>query len=489
MPAEETIFLYVFCLLIAFSLCVFLIPAVRRFARSVGAVDMGAGRRIHAGAVPRLGGAGIFAAFTAAVFLPLAIWQWDAFEERAFAVFLGGASVFLIGAYDDIRGARVWQKLTVEASAAVFVYLAGVRIQTLGNPFGGGLYELGWLGLPATVLWIIVITNAVNLIDGLDGLAALTGLLIALTLFFTGWAEPHHGLMLSALAGGLLGFLIYNYPPASIFMGDSGSLFTGFVLSSLSIMCYGKTAAALTVMAPLLAFGMPLMDMLYAVLRRMYRGMPLGGADREHIHHKLLDMGLSKKKVLAVLFFSNAAIMVFLMVFIWQGPNFHILGLVLFSIAALSGLRLFGYVKFVPIFKEMAKNYEGNKKRRYFNYINKNYRRKMMASGSVEDLKGHIAGLVREYDFNSVKFSMELPGMGRPVIHIQNRPVDGRHVLLDFPILRGKDCLGKISLVKELDGRPIYCTSGVIDALSAGIGGFIERNLTNPGNDFLPPSD
>jgi len=190
-------------------------------------------------------------------------------------VLIASTMVFLIGLYDDFRSVRVRYKLIGEIIAAGIVYAWGVKITILTNPFGTA-FVLGWLSLPVTVLWIIIITNAFNLIDGIDGLAAGTGILIAATLFFLlEGSDIHLRLTFALLAGSLAGFLVYNFPPASIFMGDSGSLFAGFLLASVSIISSHKATAMATMMIPVLAFSMPVIDMLYAVLRRYYRGIPL----------------------------------------------------------------------------------------------------------------------------------------------------------------------------------------------------------------------
>ena len=238
---------------VSFVLAVLIVPLMKPLSFEVGAVDTGSWRRVHTGIIPRLGGIGIFLAFAVPLIFSLTRGEWDAFHDSMTGILVASAIVFLVGVYDDIKGARVRHKLLAEIAASVLVYSWGVRITAISNPFGG-MITLGWLALPVTVLWIIIITNAVNLIDGLDGLAAGTVILIAATLFSLTGSEFHLQLTFILLIGSMLGFLLYNFPPASIFMGDSGSLFLGFFLASTSIISLKKATAMATIMVPIIAF-------------------------------------------------------------------------------------------------------------------------------------------------------------------------------------------------------------------------------------------
>lgn len=299
-----------FSFLLACGLSLFLTPLVRRLAQRTGLVEGHDGElKLHSGSIPRLGGVAVAAAF----FAPLAaifalgtglstVLQEDAARFAAFC--LGALAIFLLGLWDDVFGARASVKFVVEAMVAVGMWQAGFRVDAITLPWGGTL-ELGPLGLLVTVVWIVGITNALNLVDGLDGLAAGVA-------FFAAGAHVviavMHGdailaLFASALAGAALGFLPYNFHPARIFLGDSGSLFLGHVLAVSAI--YGathKSSTAVAVLGPILVLGLPILDTALAMLRRTLQRRPIFDGDREHVHHRLLDLGLSQRRSVWLLY-------------------------------------------------------------------------------------------------------------------------------------------------------------------------------------------
>ncbi len=260
-------------------------------------------------AVPRLGGISVFA--TALIMMVLLI-LWDnqvaarSKAELPLALGLAGAAgaVFLIGLYDDLRGARPWQKLLVQFAAATGLYFSGLRIEVLTNPFTHGVSHLGWMSLPLTVLWLVAISNAFNLIDGLDGLAAGVGLFATVTLFLLAMmqAKSFIAAITVALAGALFGFLPHNFNPARIYLGDSGSLTIGMVLAALSIDSAQKGPVLLTVAIPLMIFGLPLLDASVTTARRILSGQPLFHRDEEHIHHRLQKIGLTPRTSVLLLY-------------------------------------------------------------------------------------------------------------------------------------------------------------------------------------------
>jgi UDP-GlcNAc:undecaprenyl-phosphate GlcNAc-1-phosphate transferase len=191
----------------------------------------------------------------------------------------------------------------VQFAVAAGMYAAGFRIDLIANPWGEAL-QLGWLGLPFTMLWIAGVVNAMNLIDGLDGLAGGVALIAVATTFAIAVlrGEPLMILFTAALAGSILGFLFYNFNPASIFMGDTGSMFLGFVLATTAIQTYQKSSTAVAIVVPIIALGVPIADTLLAMARRAARGVPMFSADRGHIHHRLLDLGLSHRQTVLVLY-------------------------------------------------------------------------------------------------------------------------------------------------------------------------------------------
>ncbi|MCL4524667.1 MAG: undecaprenyl/decaprenyl-phosphate alpha-N-acetylglucosaminyl 1-phosphate transferase, partial [Acidobacteria bacterium] len=259
--------------------------------------------------VPRLGGVSVFA--TALIMMVLLI-LWDnqvaarVKAELPLALGLAGAAgvVFLIGLYDDLRGARPWQKLLVQGAAALGLYITGFRVEILTNPFTHSATHLGWLSLPLTLLWLVAISNAFNLIDGLDGLAAGVGLFATVTLFLLAMlqAKSFVAAITVALAGALFGFLPHNFNPAKIYLGDSGSLTIGLVLAALSIDSSQKGPVLLTVAIPLMIFGLPLLDVSVTTARRFLSGQPLFRRDEEHLHHRLQKIGMTPRGSVLLLY-------------------------------------------------------------------------------------------------------------------------------------------------------------------------------------------
>ena len=300
-------------MILAAAFCVALLgslgatPRVVRWAVARGYLDQPGGRRIHAQPVPRVGGVAVFVStvlgLLAAMLLghdrPAGAFQHDLLYAGLLAC---GGLLFLVGLRDDLKEIKPLPKLLVQLAAALIVALLGVRIEMLG--FGAASLGLGLLALPITVLWIVGVTNAYNLIDGLDGLATgiavvalATMLVIALLL---GRADA--ALVCAALLGALLGFLPYNFNPARIFLGDAGSLFIGFLLAVLSISASTKGTPAVLVLAPLFILALPLMDISLAMLRRWLRRLPISAPDRRHIHHRLVDLGLTPRGAVLVLY-------------------------------------------------------------------------------------------------------------------------------------------------------------------------------------------
>ena len=286
-----------------------MVPFVRKYAILNDVLDDdGDIRRIHNGSIPRLGGVGIYLAFylpfLGFLFYQNRISNFLLSDIRQFLGLLICSTIILgLGIYDDIKGANAGKKLVVQTIAAIILYLFGFEIQNITNPFGNPIH-LGWLSLPITIFWLVGLSNAFNLIDGIDGLASgvaffATSSLLAVALFLDNILPS---LFTAALAGATLGFLRYNFNPAKIFMGDSGSLFLGFTIAAISIHGSQKAHAAVAILIPIVALGLPIMDTLLAIARRVYRGLPIPTADKEHIHHKLIRYGFSHRRTALVLY-------------------------------------------------------------------------------------------------------------------------------------------------------------------------------------------
>lgn len=314
--------------LIAMSIAWWLTPEIRSRALKLGLVDKpGEERRIHKVPIPRLGGVAIFISilFTLTTLVAIAgkLPKDARGVEGIIGIAVGGTLVFVLGLLDDLESLRARDKFIVQILAACAAYSLGVRIKSIPIPLnmnldlgfiainGGVPIELGWLSLPITVVWLVGVANAVNLIDGMDGLAAGVSAISALTIWSVALSEsinrPYAALMAAVVAGALFGFLRWNFNPARIFLGDSGAYLAGFILGAISITGVIKGVAAATVIVPtVLLVGLilffPLLDTSWAVIRRMAAGRSIFSPDAGHIHHRLLRAGLSQKKVAYIIY-------------------------------------------------------------------------------------------------------------------------------------------------------------------------------------------
>lgn len=299
-----------------------LTPLVIRLSASWGAMDQPGERKVHTSPMPRLGGLAIYTAFVVAAGAALLAQpqlRSRLVQDARFwgSIAAGATLVFLLGLADDIFGLSVWIRFAIQAVAGLIaIYGGGVRVTTITNPLDGAI-ELGWMAIPLTLFWIVGVTNAFNLIDGLDGLAGGIAFISVTTIFMVTLLTGGRSLVLlatAALAGALLGFLRYNFYPARIFLGDCGSLFLGYMLAILSVIGSNKRTAALALLIPILIVGIPVFDTLNAMLRRLGRQvvvekewkpsalLAMFRADRAHIHHMLVEQGLSHTKAVLVLY-------------------------------------------------------------------------------------------------------------------------------------------------------------------------------------------
>ena len=307
MAFENQLIAYVLMALLTALVISFLAtPVVKTFAYKVGAIDVPKdARRMHKVPIPRLGGLAIFIGFMVSILLFVKI------TPEMKSILLGAAIIVVLGVVDDIMALPAMLKFVVQIIAAAIPATHGVVIQAFSNPniFSKNLYwVLGWLSIPVTILWIVAITNAVNLIEGLDGLAngvsaisATTMLVIALLA-----SEGQVAIVLAALVGACVGFMPYNMNPAKMFMGDTGATFLGYILATMSIQGLFKYYAVISFVVPFLILGLPIFDTAFAFIRRIAHGQSPMHADRSHIHHRLIDMGLNQKQAVATLYVISA---------------------------------------------------------------------------------------------------------------------------------------------------------------------------------------
>ena len=343
--------------LIAFALSFFfgigLTWLIRNLAIRWKLYDQPEGRKIHNQPIPRLGGIAVMISFCIPL-LGLAMWDNDIasafYAEQGLIVSLlaGGGIIGAIGIYDDLKGSRAIIKLCGQIAAAIVVFQAGVQIDVVSIPFAGHL-TLGVWAFPVTVFWFVLVTNAVNLIDGLDGLAAGVTVLAGTTLFVMSLVEGNvvGALLLICMVGATLGFLRFNWNPASIFLGDTGSLFLGFILALTSTHSSQKSFTLFSIVAAFVALALPIFDLSMAVIRRYLTGKPVFSADQYHIHHILLRKGLTQRQAALTLLGGATLLGGFALMFIYSSDRISALSIVALAAITVVVIHFLGYVDII----------------------------------------------------------------------------------------------------------------------------------------------
>ncbi len=289
-------------------LAVLVTPLVIWLARRLEVADHPSVRTVHKKPVPRIGGVPIFISMMSLVvpvlFLSNVIGnRFRDILPQVIVLLAAATFIFLMGLFDDIKGLRARFKLLAQLAAAIVICAAGIRIDSV-RIADWLILDFGWFSWPLTIFWIVGVTNAVNIIDGLDGLAAgisaiTCGVIAVLAVHF---GQPVMAVLMLAILGSLTGFLFFNFNPARIFMGDSGSMFLGFILASSSVMCAAKSQALVGLALPVVALGIPIFDTLFSMLRRFLERRSIFAPDRSHFHHRLLDLGLKQRHVVIVMY-------------------------------------------------------------------------------------------------------------------------------------------------------------------------------------------
>ena len=336
--------------------------------QGIGMDKPDARRKLHERPVSRLGGAAIFSALLTGMLLAL---QTEGIAwQRWWPVMLCNTLIFGVGFLDDLKALGARTKLIGQVGTAIILYSLGVSFDVLSNPFGEGSINLGWLSLPLTLLWLVAIPNIVNLIDGMDGLATGFGLFISLTLAFVGYISIQPDVVYASIvmAGALGGFLIFNFPPAKIFLGDGGAYLIGFFVASVSLLSSNKGSIIAGLLVMLVALGVPILDTLFAIIRRAVRGVPIFKADAEHIHHRLILLGYSKQQALIALYGVCLALsLVGISILLTKGLALPVAGAVLFVLAMVAA-RYLGYIR---TWKGMRRQMnEAIERRKEIEYVN-----------------------------------------------------------------------------------------------------------------------
>lgn len=286
---------------IALIASLLLVPLVKRLAKKIGAIDVPDSRKVHSKNIPRIGGLAIYAGFILAIFLTVE------FTTDIVALLIGGTLIVILGLLDDVYQLPAKVKLFGQIFAAGVLIFLGIEIEAVTNPFGGYIF-LGYFSIPVTLIWIVSLTNVVNLMDGLDGLAAGVATIASVSIIYFSLEQGFYpvSIIATALAGSTLGFMKYNFNPATIFMGDTGSMFLGYMLAAISIFGAAKTATTISLVIPALALGLPIMDTAFAIIRRYSNGKPIFAPDKGHLHHRLLAMGMSQKQTVLLIYVFSA---------------------------------------------------------------------------------------------------------------------------------------------------------------------------------------
>lgn len=414
-------------------------------------------RKFHTKPIPRIGGVSVFVAYSAsfAVLFIVPVRASNMVQSR-FGIdrtfFLATAIVFFTGLLDDIRGLKAWQKFLGQFAASILALCAGVKIGGIA-----GHHLPSWLAVPATLLWLVGCTNAFNLIDGVDGLAAGVGLFASLTTLIAALLEHNFELAVvtAPLAGALLGILHFNFNPASIFLGDSGSLLIGFLLGCYGVLWSQKSATILGMTAPLIALSIPLLDTGLAVVRRFLRRKPIFGADRSHIHHKLLGLGLTPRRVVVLIYIACGlcAALSLLQSFLHERYGGAII--VLFCAGVWVGIHYLGYTEF-----EMARRV----------ILTGNFRRRLNAELQLSTFRDNLAAALTpdecwevlqnnysEFGFNEIRF--KLGG------HLFTHTTNGHHNANTWTVRMNLSENNYLNLSREYDTQPPPIVARFTDAI------------------------
>jgi len=360
-----------FLLLVSLAISLLVTPLIQLISQKLNILDLPSERKIHQKSVPLLGGVPIFIAFNLTILFGI-LFNFEYFEKfytsKWISTFIAQLIILGIGIYDDIKKTKPWIKFLFQVFAGSLLIIFGFGINLITNPFTGNSVHLGFLSIPITILWVVGITNALNLVDGLDGLATGIAFIACIAIFGISYIYQNIGIGIISLilAGSILGFLRYNFHPAKIFLGDSGSFLLGFLLAFLSIKGFSKGPTLIVILAPILILGLPIIDTLLSMIRRFLkpirlvdypsknskfrflflRGISMFEADKDHIHHRLLKFGFSQKKVVLILY--GICIVLCALAFVtiaWKNLNI-ILFLVVIIIASFIGIKSLKYREF-----------------------------------------------------------------------------------------------------------------------------------------------
>jgi UDP-GlcNAc:undecaprenyl-phosphate GlcNAc-1-phosphate transferase len=389
------------------------IRLIRTRAVPGGAGEGGYARQFHHSHqhfVPRLGGIAFAAAFLAVAFCAVVFLKFEPLRNQPEMTFvLGSLAMFAVGLYDDLRPLGAKRKLLLQVLIAVAVYAGGLQIQTFKNPLTGVDSALGGWGVPATVVWLVGLTNLINLIDGIDGLAGGIGLMLMGLLAYVSLHGADFVFLLAVgMAGSLLAFLYFNFPPAKIYMGDGGAYLVGFLIGGMTILSSHKGTVVAALLALIFALGLPIIDTALAIARRGLQGLPLFRPDRKHIHHRLVDSGFSRRRAVLTLYALSLLFLLMAFGIFWsQGRLVPVLFGVMFLALAISA-RSFGFIQdWLAVGKVVGNSLEMRKQTRYALALATWFELEAERCRSTAELWENFQFLVRKLGFTHARLVLE----------------------------------------------------------------------------------
>ena len=340
--------IYLWAFAAALIVAFLVMPAVIFLARKTGAMDAPNARKVHKKPVPRIGGLGIYAGFMASIIFVAVKFGLDGEQlKEIVGLLFSGSLIVALGLVDDYKNLPARVKLLGQIVAAIVLVVGfDVRIDFVTDPFGGYLY-LEWIAIPATVFWLVGLTNTVNLIDGLDGLAAGVASIASITIMFVALDQNLIlvAIVTAALAGAAVGFLKYNFNPAEIFMGDTGSMFLGFMLAGISVTGSVKSVATIALIVPIFALGLPILDTTFAIVRRFRGGVPIFKPDKGHLHHRLLSVGFTQRQAVLLMYVISALFGLSAIALTEVSIHVAILILLVISVSIIYGVKKLGIAR------------------------------------------------------------------------------------------------------------------------------------------------
>ncbi|GMV18734.1 MAG: hypothetical protein AMXMBFR56_69580 [Polyangiaceae bacterium] len=484
---------YVAAFVVAAAVAVLLTPLVRLLALRIGAVSGPGGRHVNAKSIPRLGGIAIALSFSAPL---IALFLVDSGVARIFresqnlalGLLFGGCALCLVGVVDDTRGVRALYKLAAQVAAASIAFALGFQINAVHVP-GVGELSMGIFALPITVVWIVGVTNAVNLIDGLDGLAAGVVFFAAVTNLVVAYLSGSVlvAVLMSAMMGSLVGFLFHNFNPARIFMGDSGSYFLGFVLATTSLAgSMQKASTAVSLLVPIVALGVPIFDTLFSMVRRILERRSVFSPDRGHIHHRLLDMGITHRRAVLILY-GVSIVLTVAAIGIALGRSWEI-GAALLAVTVV----MIGLVRFVGYFEylHLRKRQKAHLYDRHTEKLRRELPRaqeRLAAAESAEDVWSDLAKLAEACDLAYVAV-LSTPQASEQEVYRHDRSGVGERDLVSARFFVGREASARICIKfgwrSETEDVPPQA-----DILMQVAADLVESALVRLGSNFAPRRD